>query len=222
MESASPPGQNHSESMSAPQSQERPAGPDGKWTVLGVCVLLAVAGLLVFGQTLRHEFVNYDDDLYFSSNYHVQYGLTRSGVAWAFRTMLASNWHPLTWLSLMLDVELFGPGPVGPHLTNVLLHAANTVLLFLLLRRLTDALWPSAFVAAVFAIHPLHVESVAWVAERKDVLSGLFFMLTLFFYARFAQATGPGSGTLGAKPGNHGSGVSLRRAARHGGQVREM
>jgi tetratricopeptide (TPR) repeat protein len=198
--------------MGTPKLQERPAGPDGKWTVPAVCVLLAVAVLLVFGQTLRHEFVNYDDDQYFSSNSHVQHGLTRGGVAWAFRTMLASNWHPLTWLSLMLDVELFGPGPVGPHLTNVLLHAANTVLLFLLLRRLTDALWPSAFVAAVFAIHPLHVESVAWVAERKDVLSGLFFMLALLMYARFAQCVTSGTWpAFAALPSPHGSDETSRR-----------
>ena len=203
--------------MAAPIIQERPAGPDGKWTVLGVCVLLAVAVFVVFSQTLRHEFVNYDDDGYFSSNYQVKAGLTWNGALWAFRTGYASNWHPLTWLSLMLDAQLFGAGPMGPHLMNVLLHAANAVLLFLLLRRLmrhrsnksigattpqvglrsdksvevvatpAGALWPSAFVAAVFAVHPLRVESVAWVSERKDVLSGLFFMLTLLMYARYVQ-----------------------------------
>ncbi len=107
---------------------------------------------------------------------------------WAFQTGYAANWHPLTWLSLMLDAQLFGTGAAGPHLTNVLLHAANTVLLFLLLSRLTGAHWRSALVAALFALHPLHVESVAWVSERKDVLSGLFFMLTLLMYARYAQS----------------------------------
>jgi len=117
----------------------------------------------------------------------VQWGLTRAGTAWAFQTTYASNWHPLTWLSLMLDAELFGPGPMGAHLTNVILHAVNTVLLFLLLRRLTGADGRSAFVAALFGLHPLHVESVAWVAERKDVLSGLFFMLTLWAYMSYAQ-----------------------------------
>lgn len=146
-----------------------------------------MAALLVFSHTLRHEFVNYDDDQYFYANPHVQSGLTWHGIMWAFRTGHASNWHPLTWLSLMLDAELFGTGPVGPHLTNILLHTVNTVLLFLLLRRLTGAHWRSAFVAALFALHPLHVESVAWVSERKDVLSGLFFMLTLWMYARHAQ-----------------------------------
>ena len=173
--------------MAAPKLQSFSTGPDGKWTVPGICVLLAVAVFMVFGQTLRYGFVNFDDDGYFSSNYHVKAGLTWSGVSWAFRTGYASNWHPLTWLSLMLDVELFGTGPSGPHLTNLILHAANAMLLFLLLKRLTGTLWPSAFVAVLFAIHPLHVESVAWVSERKDVLSGLFFMLTLLMYARYAQ-----------------------------------
>ncbi len=188
--------------MAAPKLQERLANPDGKWTVLGVCVLLVVAVFAVFSRTLRHEFVSYDDYDYFSSNYQVKAGLTWKGVGWAFRTGHASNWHPVTWLSLMLDAQLFGTGPMGPHLTNVLLHAATAVLLFLLLKQLTglrsnksigattteaDTLWPGAFVAAVFAIHPLRVESVAWVAERKDVLSGLFFMLTLLMYARYVQ-----------------------------------
>jgi tetratricopeptide (TPR) repeat protein len=170
--------------------------------VPGICVLLALAVFAVFSQTLRYEFVNFDDDQYFSANPQVQAGLTWNGILWAFRTEYAANWHPLTWLSLMLDAEIFGTGPMGPHLTNVLLHAVNTVLLFLLLRRLmglrsdesagaaatpAGTLWPSAFVAAVFALHPLRVESVAWVAERKDVLSGLFFMLTLLMYARYVE-----------------------------------
>ena len=202
MESASPPRQNRPESMAALKSSERPTDLNSHGAIVGMCVMLVVAVFLVFGQTLRHGFVNYDDDKYFFSNLPVQAGLTWNGVVWAFRTVFASNWHPLTWLSLMLDVELFGTGPAGPHLTNVILHAVNAVLLFLLLRRLTGlrsdksvgasspqagTLWPSAFVAAVFAIHPLHVESVTWVAERKDVLSGLFFMLTLLMYARCVQ-----------------------------------
>jgi tetratricopeptide (TPR) repeat protein len=160
--------------------------PVGKRRDFGVCALLVVV-FLVFGQTFRHGFVNYDDDQYFYSNPHVKAGLTWSGVTWAFQAGYASNWHPLTWLSLMSDAQLFGPGPAGPHLTNIILHAANTVLLFLLLRRLTGAYWRSAAVAAVFAIHPLHVESVAWVSERKDVLSGFFFMLTLLMYARYVE-----------------------------------
>src|SRR5882724_2885731 len=169
------------------KSNKKFASPDRNSAVLAMCLLLAAAVLLVFGQTLRHEFVNYDDEDYFYGNSHVKAGLTWSGVTWAFQTGYAANWHPLTWLSLMLDAQLFGTGAAGPHLTNVILHAANTVLLFLLLRRLTGAHWPSAFVAALFALHPLHVESVAWVAERKDVLSGLFFMLTVGAYARYAE-----------------------------------
>ena len=164
---------------------------------MGGCLLLVAAVLLVFGQTLRHQFVNFDDDQYFSFNPHVQAGLTPAGMAWAFQTTYASNWHPLTWLSLMLDVELFGPGPAGPHMTNVVLHAANTVLLFLLLRRLTGMYWQSWVVAVLFGVHPLHVESVAWAAERKDVLSGLFFMLTLLMYARYVEK----SNSAGARAG---------------------
>ena len=157
---------------------------DNRGTALGLCALLAAAVLLVFGRTLKYDFVNYDDDVYFYANSHVQAGLTWPAMAWACTTGYNGNWHPLTWLSFMSDVELFGPGPAGPHLTNVLLHAANTVLLLLVLRRLTGSLWRSSLVAALFGLHPLHVESVAWISERKDVLSGLFFMLTLLCYAR--------------------------------------
>ena len=142
---------------------------------------------VVFGQTLHHEFVNYDDDRYVYENSTVTQGLSRSGIAWAFTHSHGDNWHPLTSLSHMLDCQIYGLNPGGHHLTNVLLHAATAILLFLVLRNLTRAFWPSAFVAAVFAIHPLRVESVAWVAERKDVLSGLFFVLTIGAYARYAK-----------------------------------
>src|SRR5664280_3058281 len=161
--------------------------PNSQPTVLFVCLLLITAVSVVFGGALGHKFVNYDDNGYFFSNPHVKAGLTWNGLQWAFKSGYASNWHPLTWCSLMLDAQIFGTGPLGPHLTNVILHAANAVLLLLLLRRLTGVLWPAAIVAAVFAVHPLRVESVAWVAERKDVLSGLFFMLTLLMYARYAR-----------------------------------
>ena len=171
----------------AGRPSERPAGPGRRGAVAGMCLLLVVAVGLVFGRTVQYEFVDYDDQQYLCANPHVQHGLTWSGMAWAFQTMYAANWHPLTWLSLMLDVELFGPGPAGPHLTNVILHAANTVLLFLWLRRLTGAYWRSALVAALFGLHPLHVESVAWVSERKDVLSAFFFLLTLWAYVRYAR-----------------------------------
>jgi tetratricopeptide (TPR) repeat protein len=146
-----------------------------------------LAVVVVFGQTVNHDFVSYDDDIYVCDNSHVVRGLTGEGAAWAITAHYAFNWHPLTWLSHMLDCQFYGLKAAGHHLTSVLLHAAAAVLLFLALRRMTRALWPSAWVAAVFAIHPLRVESVAWVAERKDVLSGLLFMLTLWFYARYVE-----------------------------------
>ena len=152
-----------------------------------ICLLLAAATLAVYWPAVHCDFLNYDDPDYFASNPHVLTGLTPGNVVWAFTTGHASNWHPLTWLSLMLDAQLFGKGPVGPHLTNLLLHAANTVLLFRLFRRMTAATWRSALVAALFALHPLHVESVAWVTERKDVLSAFFGLLSLHAYVRYAQ-----------------------------------
>jgi Flp pilus assembly protein TadD len=165
-----------------------------------LCLLLVAVTLVVYWPVTRYDFVNYDDPDYFSSSTHVQAGLTPGNMVWAFCTGYASNWHPLTWLSLMLDRELSGPGPAGPHFTNLLFHLANTVLLFLLLRQLTGlrrgqsasstqaaANWRSAFVAALFALHPLHVESVAWISERKDVLSTFFGLLALVFYTRYAQ-----------------------------------
>jgi tetratricopeptide (TPR) repeat protein len=135
----------------------------------------------------RDGFVNYDDQDYVTENSVVQKGLTWTGIKWAFTTGHASNWHPLTWLSHMADCELFGLNPGAHHLVNVLFHTANVVLLLVLLLRLTGKLWPGAFVAALFAWHPLHVESVAWISERKDVLSTFFALLTLLAYARYAQ-----------------------------------
>ena len=161
-----------------------------RWPVVGVCLLLALAVWAVFGQTLHHEFVNYDDGDYVYENSTVTQGFNLSGIAWAFTHAHGGNWHPLTTLSHMLDCQLYGLKPGGHHLTNVLLQAATAIWLFLVLRNLTGAFWPSAFVAAVFAIHPLRVESVAWVSERKDVLSGLFFMLTIGAYARYARQAG--------------------------------
>ena len=151
-----------------------------------VCLFLALAVWGVFGQTLHHSFV-FDDRGYVYENPAITKGLHWKGVVWAFTHSHGGNWHPLTTLSHMLDCQLFGLNPRGHHLTNVLLHTASVLLLFLVLRKMTGALWRSAFVAAVFAIHPLAVESVAWVAERKDVLSGLFFMLTLWAYLRYTQ-----------------------------------
>lgn len=158
-----------------------------KFRVGNAAVLLAVLTLFFYWPALRLEFVNYDDPLYFTQNAEVLAGLTWQGVVWAFTTVHASNWHPLTWLSLMTDVQLFGTAAWGPHLTNVLLHGVNSLLLLGVLWRLTGQLWPSGFVAGFFALHPLHVESVAWVSERKDVLSGLFWLLSLWFYAGYAQ-----------------------------------
>ncbi len=164
-----------------------PGARDHRWTVIGICLFLAVLVWVVFGQTLGHEFVNYDDDVCVSENPAVIQGLHWAGVGWAFTHVVASNWHPVTMLSHMLDCRLYGLNAGGHHLTNVLLHMTTVILLFLVLREMTGALWRSAFVAAVFAIHPLRVESVAWVAERKDVLCGVFFMLTLWAYVRYAR-----------------------------------
>jgi Flp pilus assembly protein TadD len=167
----------------------RPSAEAGDWrVVLGVCIFLAAITFAVFGQTLKHGFVNYDDDRYVYENSTVTNGLTHAGVAQAFAHGSLANWDPLTTLSHMADCQFYGLQAGGHHLTNVLLHTASVILLFLALRAMTGALWRSAFVAALFAIHPLHVESVAWVSERKDTLSGFFFMLTLWAYVRYAKA----------------------------------
>jgi len=150
-------------------------------------LLLALLTLLVYLPAARHGFSIFDDDDYVTGNRIVQNGLTRTGVIWAFTTRHSSNWHPVTWLSHMTDCELFGLNPGAHHVVNVLLHALNAALLFALLFRLTSALGPAAFVAGLFAWHPLHVESVAWIAERKDVLSTAFALLSLLAYTRFAQ-----------------------------------
>ena len=158
-------------------------------TARTVLLALALAGVtfVVFGQTAGHEFLHYDDPDYVTENPHVLPGLTLANVKWAFTTGHAANWHPVTWLSHMLDCALFGPNPRGPHLVNVLLHAVNAVLLFLVLRTMTQAVWRSLLVAALFALHPLHVESVAWIAERKDVLSTLFWLLTMWAYVAYTR-----------------------------------
>ena len=137
---------------------------------------------------MRNGFVSFDDGTYVTANTHVQGGLTWEGLEWAFQTSTASNWHPLTWLSHMLDWQLYGAQAWGHHLTSLLLHTLNTILLYLVLQALTGNRWRSWFVAALFGLHPLRVESVAWVAERKDVLSGFFFMLTLYAWARYVQS----------------------------------
>jgi hypothetical protein len=141
--------------------------------------------LAVFWQVRNHSFLTFDDQEYVAQNPYVQAGLTKNGVAWAFTSTYQANWHPLTWLSHMADVELFGLSPGAHHLVNVWFHGLNSVLLFLALRRMTGGLWQSGFVAALFAVHPLHVESVVWVAERKDVLSTFFWMFAISAYAGY-------------------------------------
>lgn len=156
-------------------------------TLVFVALALAVATALLFARAIGHEFVNYDDPDYVTANPHVQQGLTGESVRWAFSTSDISYWHPLTWLSHMLDWELFGDRPAGHHAVSVGWHALNAALAFLVFTRLTGSWLPSLVVAALFAWHPLRVESVAWVAERKDVLSGFFWLLTLGAYAAYAN-----------------------------------
>ncbi len=157
-------------------------------TDLLVCLGLVAATWAVFSQTLAHDFVNFDDHVYVYENPLVITGLSTEGLIGAFTHTHARNWHPLTTVSHMLDCQLYGLEAGGHHLTNVILHTFSTLLLFLVLKQMAGRRWQSAFVAALFAIHPLHVESVAWIAERKDVLSAVFFMLTLAAYARHARA----------------------------------
>jgi len=164
-----------------------------RWTFVGISIFLIALTWAVFAQTGRHQFVNYDDPLYVLDNAHVRAGLTWRGIEWAFTHVHSQNWHPLTTISHMLDCQLFGVNPGAHHLMNVFFHSIAAVLLFVLLAQITDGpsrtggIWLSGFVAAVFAIHPLRVESVAWIAERKDVLSGVFFMLTLIAYAAYTR-----------------------------------
>jgi tetratricopeptide (TPR) repeat protein len=153
-------------------------------------LLLSFTVLATFWQVQNHNFIRLDDDEYVTENIHVHTGLSWDNITWAFTSTHAANWHPLTWLSHMLDCELFGLNPKGHHLTSVLFHLLNTLLLFLILKRMTGTLWRSGFVAALFALHPLHVESVAWVAERKDVLSTFFLFLTLLSYIWYVERPG--------------------------------
>ena len=156
--------------------------------VVGICAALVAITWLIFGQTLGHQFVSFDDPQYVYGNRDVAAGLSLGGIAWSFSHTIASNWHPITIISHMLDCQLYGLNASGHHFTNVLLHTIAVILLFLALQQMTGSLWRSGFVAALFAIHPLHVESVAWISERKDVLSAVFFMLTLGAYIRYVRA----------------------------------
>jgi len=154
---------------------------------LFVCLFLAITTIATYWQVSHCDFTNYDDNVYVTENSNIKHGITTEGIRWAFTTSHTGYWHPLTLLSYMLDYELFGLHPAGYHIVNLFFHIANSLLLFLILHRMTKALWQSAFVAAVFVLHPLHVESVAWVAERKDVLSTFFWMLTMGSYALYVQ-----------------------------------
>jgi protein O-mannosyl-transferase len=158
-----------------------------KYRIFWISLALTLITFAIYYQVCGFGFVNLDDPVYVYKNPSIQSGLTLNAIEWAFTTGHAGNWHPLTWLSLMLDWQLFGSNPVGFHFTNIVLHIANMLFLFLILKRMTNALWQSAFVAALFALHPLHVESVAWVAERKDVLSTFFWLLTMAAYLRYVK-----------------------------------
>jgi protein O-mannosyl-transferase len=183
--------QKYSSGISGLGSRVRGRQATSRLAGLLVCLGLVAVTWAVFGQTLGHDFVNFDDHVYVYENPLVIGGLSIEGIIGAFTHTHARNWHPLTTLSHMLDCQLYGVNAGGHHLTNVILHTISVLLLFLLLKQMTGAFWQSAFVAGLFAVHPLHVESVAWIAERKDVLSAVFFMLTLAAYARYARRPSP-------------------------------
>jgi len=155
-----------------------------------ICLILAIAILAVYWQVQHYDFVNFDDDKYVTENLNIQAGITLKSVKWAFTNFDQMYWHPLTWLSHMLDCELYGLEPGMHHLTSLLFHIVNTLLLFLVFRKMTGSLWQSAFVAALFALHPINVDTVAWVAERKNVLSTFLWILTMFTYARYIEKPG--------------------------------
>ena len=153
-------------------------------------LLLAAIVLVLYWPVTGYDFIALDDNLYLLENPDIQQGTLRQGICWAMTTLYTTNWHPLTWLSLMADYELFGLKAAGYHISNLLLHILNTVLLFLVLRRMTGETWKCLTVAALFAVHPLNIESVVWIAERKNLLSTLFWILTLFAYVRYVERSG--------------------------------
>ena len=173
------------------QQKKKKAPPlleeSNKTLQIALCVFLVIATLAVYLQIQSHEYLIYDDAEYVTKNWRVQSGLTLESVKWAFTTGHFANWHPVTWLSHIIDFELYGPNPAGHHLVNLSIHILNTLLLFLVLIRMTGAIWQSGFVAALFALHPFNVESVAWVAERKNVLSTFFWFLTMWSYIRYVE-----------------------------------
>ncbi len=157
-----------------------------RWEIV-VCLILALACAFIYGQTINHEFINFDDDVYIYKNPYIKDGLTKKNIEWAFTNAYGGNWHPLTWMSHMLDIQVFGNESGAHHLVNAFLHLVNGWLLFFILRRATGCLWKSAFVAAFFLVHPLRVESVAWAAERKDVLAAFFGFLAIFVYLLYVE-----------------------------------
>ena len=170
--------------------QKQTSENDNRKNSIFISLLLIFVTASVYWQVQKFDFINYDDNDYIYNNPHVQDGITANTIAWAFTTAHASNWHPLTWMSHMLDCQMFGLWPGGHHLTSLFIHIANALLLFSLFRKMTGDLWQSAFVGALFALHPLHIQSVAWISERKDVLSGFFWMLTLLAYVRYVRRPG--------------------------------
>ncbi|MBI5800404.1 MAG: tetratricopeptide repeat protein [Verrucomicrobia bacterium] len=175
-----------------PHHLAAPESPEPSTLLLGkIATGLALLTLLIFSPVVGLNWINYDDDVFVTNNPKVAGGLTWEGIKWAFTSADIDYWRPLSWLSHMLDIELFGPVAAGHHLVNLLIHCAAVVMAFLALSRITRAVWPSAMVAALFAWHPLHVESVVWIAERKDVLCGFFFFLTIWAYARYVESPSP-------------------------------
>src|SRR6266567_9504974 len=175
-------------------ARERPAASGNRTSALFgrmnflIAGALAVTTFAIYAQVVGHQFITLDDPTYIHENSMVNRGVTRAGLAWAFTTFYATNWHPLTWISHMIDCQFFGTNAGRHLLVNALIHVANTLLVFWFLLRTTHARWPSALVAALFALHPLHVESVAWASERKDTLSTFFGLLSLIAYVRYAEA----------------------------------
>jgi hypothetical protein len=164
-----------------------PAGEANKTVKIIICILLTLSTFAVYWQVQDHDFINFDDDVYITNNLNVQAGLTIESVKWAFTTSHPPYWHPVTWLSHMLDYQLYGLNPKGHYLTNLFLHITSVLILFIVLLRMTGKLWQSGFVAAMFAFHPLNVESVAWLAERKNILSTLFWLMTMWAYTHYAE-----------------------------------
>jgi len=175
------------ETSTQPKSQDFLASPEKLSRVL--CLLLIAATLVVYNRVNQNSFVNFDDDRYITENSHIRAGLSWSTVTWAFSSLEQANWHPLAWISHALDCQLFRLNPAGHHYVNLLLHAVNAVLLFLIFQGATGSTWASVIAAALFALHPVNVESVAWASERKNVLSMLFFLLTLGTYTWYARKT---------------------------------